>query len=201
MKEKDSRPFNPELINELIRARRSVFVNQLIPGKKIPDQIIRQILENANWAPTHKQTEPWRFTVFSGKGLEKLALFQSQLYKSRAGEKFKNDKYQKLLDNPAKCSHVIAIGLKRSHASLIPELEEIAAVACAVENIYLSVTAYGLGGYWTTGGVTYMQEAKSFFNLNPEDILMGFFYLGYVAIPSPAGIRKPVWEKIQWVSE
>ena len=201
MQEKESRPFDPESVNKLIRARRSVFVNQLIPGKQIPESIILEILENANWAPTHKQTEPWRFIVFSGKGLEKLALFQAGLYKSTAREKFKEDKYRKLVENPLKCSHVIAIGLKRSASSLIPEMEEIAAVACAVENIYLSVTAYGLGGYWTTGGVTYVQEAKSFFNLNSEDILMGFFYLGYVAIPSPKGTRKPVSEKIQWVSE
>jgi nitroreductase len=201
MQVNESRQFDPESISELIRARRSVFVNQLIPGKQIPDQIIRQILENANWAPTHKQTEPWRFTVFSGKGLERLASFQAALYKSSSGEKFKEDKYQKLLGNPLKCSHVISIGLRRSPASAIPEVEEIAAVACAVQNIYLSVTAYGLGGYWTTGGVTYVQEAKSFFNLNPEDILMGFFYLGYVAIPSPTGTRKPVSEKILWVSE
>jgi nitroreductase len=201
MHEKASSPFDPVYVSKLIRARRSVFVDQLIPGKPIPEHIIREILENANWAPTHKQTEPWRFTVFSGKGLEKLALFQAALYKSSAGGKFKEEKYRKLLDNPLKCSHVIAIGLKRSASSLIPEMEEIAAVACAVENIYLSVTAYGLGGYWTTGGVTYLQGAKSFFNLNSEDMLMGFFYLGYVAIPSPPGTRKPVSEKVQWVSE
>jgi nitroreductase len=190
---------DPESLSNLIRSRRSIFVNQLVPGKQIPEEIICRILENANWAPTHKQTEPWRFTVFSGVGLEKLAAFQAALYKSGSGDKFKEDKYQKLLLNPLKCSHVLSIGLKRSPSSFIPEMEEIAAVACAVQNIYLSVTAFGLGGYWTTGGVTYMQEAKSFFNLNPDDILMGFFYLGYIAIPSPPGKRKPVEEKTIWV--
>ena len=200
MQVNDARHFDPESTSTLIRSRRSVFVNQFIPGKQIPDEIISQILENANWAPTHKQTEPWRFTVFSGKGLENLATFQASLYKSSSGEKFKEDKYQKLLTNPLKCSHIISIGLKRTPDS-VPEMEEIAAVACAVQNIYLSVTAYGLGGYWTTGGVTYVQEAKSFFNLNIEDILMGFFYLGYVAIPSPPGSRKPIAEKTFWVRE
>ena len=201
MKTKEARSFDPETINELIRLRRSVFVDQFIPGKKIPDEIVRQILENANWAPTHKKTEPWRFSVFSDGGMEKLARFQSDMYRTHAGEKFKEDKYQKLLTNPLKCSHIISIGLKRSPESLIPEMEEIAAVACAVQNIYLTVTAYGLGGYWTTGGITYFQEAKAFFNLNPDDILMGFFYLGYVAIPSPDSKRKPVSEKTIWISE
>ncbi len=62
-----------ELINELIRTRRSVFTQQFEPGKVIPDEIIWQALENANWAPNHKFTEAWRFTVFTGNGLQKLA--------------------------------------------------------------------------------------------------------------------------------
>ncbi|MDB5205920.1 MAG: nitroreductase, partial [Flavisolibacter sp.] len=96
-------------------------------------------------------------------------------------------------------SHVIALCLKRDPNKKFPEMEEIAAVSCAVQNIYLSVTAYGLGGYWTTGGVTYKQSGKEFFGLNDDDKLLGFFYLAHVATPSPAGKRKPVEEKVEWV--
>jgi nitroreductase len=192
---------SPDQTSLLIRSRRSVFTNQFVPGKKIPDQIIHEILENADWAPNHKHTEPWRFMVFSGKGLEKLASFQSELYRKTAGEKFKEDKFNKLASNPLLCSHIISIGLKRSQETEIPEVEEIAAVACAVQNIYLSVTAFGLGGYWTTGGVTYLPEAKSFFQLDQKDRLMGFFYLGYVKVPSARGVRRPIGEKTIWIGE
>jgi nitroreductase len=89
--------------------------------------------------------------------------------------------------------------MKRSEARRHPEVEEIEAVACAVQNIYLSVTAYGLGGYWTTGGVTYNEKAKAFFGLGLEDKLLGFFYLGHIAIPSPAGKRKLLEEKVVWI--
>ena len=91
--------------------------------------------------------------------------------------------------------------MKRDPNKKFPEIEEIAAVACAVQNIYLSLTAYGLGGYLTTGGVTYKQSAKEFFGLEEDDKLLGFFYLGHVAVPSPAGKRKPVEEKVEWVKE
>ncbi|HTQ66794.1 MAG TPA: nitroreductase [Puia sp.] len=180
-------------------SRRSVFPNQFVAGKIIPDEIIQQLLENANQAPTHKLTQPWRFRVFSGKGLEKLARFQSERYKLTAAEKFKQDKYEKLLRTPSLCSHVIAIGMKRN--PIIPELEEISAVACAVENLWLSVIAYGLGGYWSTGGVTFDSEAKPFFDLDEEDKLMGFFYLGYVQLPSPKSSRTPIEEKLVWIRE
>lgn len=190
---------NPEWFNELARNRRSVFPDQLAAGEKVSDDIIREILTNACWAPNHGRMEPWQFTVFSEQGLETLARFQSELYKEEAGENFKEATYVKLQQNPRKASHVIAIGMKRTTNKNIPEVEDIAAVACAVQNIYLSVTAYGLGGYWTTGGVTYREKAKAFFGLGENDRLMGFFYIGRVALPSVGATRKPLEEKVNWV--
>jgi nitroreductase len=187
--------------NELVRKRRSVFPAQFDAGKTVADEIIKQILINATWAPTHGQTEPWQFTVFSGKGLSSFARFQSELYKTTAGANFNKAKYLKLQQQPLLASHIISLGMKRSTASRIPEIEEIEAVACAVQNIYLSVTAFGLGGYWTTGGITYAEEAKSFFGLNEADRLLGFFYIGEVAIPSASATRKPFNEKVNWVTE
>jgi len=188
-----------EQLNRLIRMRRSVYPDQFVPGKKIPDEIVLQLLENANWAPTHKNTEPWRFTVFTDEGLKRLAFFQADRYLKNAAEKFRQEKYEKLLRTAPLCSHVIAIGMKRNE--VVPEMEEMAAVACAVENIWLSTVAYGLGGYWSTGGVTYDKEAWSFFGLQDNDKLMGFFYLGYIATPSVRSSRKPVRDKTVWVRE
>jgi len=192
---------NPDLFNELVRNRRSVFPDQLIPGKKADDKIIKEILVNATWAPNHGQQQPWQFTVFTGEGLKKLASFQSELYKQEAGDQLKEITYNKLLQNPLKASHIIAIGMKRTITKNIPEIEDIEAVACAVQNIYLSVAAYGLGGYWTTGGITYNEKAKSFFGLGEQDRLLGFFYIGHVAIPSTGATRLPMDEKVKWVKE
>lgn len=190
-----------ELFNQLARSRRSVFPDQFEAGKKVDDAIIKEILTNATWAPNHGKTEPWQFTVFSGEGLNKLAAFQSELYKELAGDSFKELTYTKLQQNPLKASHIVAIGMKRTTNKNIPEVEDIEAVACAVQNMYLSVTAYGLGGYWTTGGVTYKEEAKSFFGLGELDKLLGFFYIGYIAIPSKSATRLPLEEKVNWIKE
>ena len=190
---------SPELFSELVRNRRSVFPDQFEQGKKIDDAIVKEIMINATWAPNHGKTEPWQFTVFTGEGLKKLAAFQSDLYKQDAGDQFKEANYIKLQNQPLKASHIIAIGMKRTTTKNIPEVEDIAAVACAVENIYLSVVAYGLGGYWTTGGVTYNEKAKSFFGLGEMDKLLGFFYIGHIAIPSTGATRLPLEEKVKWV--
>jgi nitroreductase len=191
--------YNLDEINHLIRNRRSIFPVQYRKGARIPKEIIEQLLENANWAPTHGRTEPWRFTVFSGAGLQKLADFQAALYQEYAGSKFDETKYRKLQETPLLASHVISIGMKRDPNGRIPEIEEIEAVACAVQNMHLTATAYGLGAYWTSGGVTNYEQAKTFFNLGENDKLLGFFYIGYIAKPAAAGTRKPIVDKVVWV--
>jgi len=190
----------PEYFNRLVMQRRSVFPAQFDTSKKVPDHIIRQIISNATWAPNHGQSEPWFFKIFAGEGLQVFADLQSGLYKTEAGDLFNGDKYLKLQQQPLLASHIISIGMKRTTTKQIPEIEDIEAVACAVQNIYLSVAAYGLGGYWTTGGITYLEKAKYHFGLSAGDKLLGFFYIAHVAIPSPSAKRKPIEEKVEWVT-
>lgn len=191
--------YNTEEFNRLVRSRRSVFPKQYEPGRRVPDEVVRQIVENATWAPSHGNLQPWKFIVYTGEGLNRLAQFQSELYRETSGEKFKQATFENLQANPLKASHVIALCMKRDPNKKFPEVEEIAATSAAVQNMYLSVTAYGLGGYWTTGGVTYNEKAKPFFGLGAEDKLLGFFYIAYVASPSPPQSRQPMEQKVEWV--
>jgi len=54
----------------------------------------------------------------------------------------------------AKCSHVIAISMKRqaNPEKIMPEWEEIAAVACAVQNAHIVACQLGVAAYWSSGG-------------------------------------------------
>ncbi len=192
--------YNIEQFNEILLRRRSIYPYQYMKDKPIPGEIIWQILENANRAPNHKQTEPWRFSVFSGDGLKYFGQLQADIYRKFAGDNYEQGRYQKLIEYPLMSSHVISIGMKRSPSEKLPEIEEIEAVAWAVQNMFLSGTAYGLGCYWTTAGITYFEEAKSHFGLESEDKLLGFLYIGYVEKPVIAiSKRKPVNDKVNWI--
>ena len=201
----NNRPvFNIEEVNKIIRNRRSQFVTQFKENDPVEESIINELLENANWAPTHKLTEPWHFVVFSGEGLKKLADYQSNLYKERSEKNgnFKEGVYTKLKENPLKASHVIAIGMKRDLRANLPEMEEIASVAMAVQNLYLTASARGLAAYWSTGAPTFWPEAKAYFGLGEEDMLMGFFFVAKAASDKwPEGKRTPFSEKVTWVKE
>jgi nitroreductase len=156
-------------------------------------------LENANWAPTHGKTEPWRFTIFAGDAKTDLGEKLANFYKENTtAEKFNQTKYLKYAERSAKASHIIAICVKRKPKVRIPLIEDIEAVACAVQNLHLSATAYGIAGYWHSGSMTYKQAAKDYLNLGEEDRCLGFFYLGYTAKPWPIGKKQPIADKIEW---
>lgn len=192
--------FDTQEINQLFSYRRAIYP-AMFSRERIDDAIIEQLLENANWAPTHARTEPWRFTVFADEGLQTLAQFQADLYRQLSTEEgnYQESKFKKLLDTPLMCSHIISIGMKLDAKGKVPAIEEAEAVACAVQNMWLTATAYGIGCYWGSGGITYKAEALSFFALEPEDQLLGFLYLGIPKGEWPEGQRKPIAEKVRWV--
>jgi nitroreductase len=189
-----------EITNEVIQNRRSIFQPQF-SGERVDDAIVSQMLSNANWAPTHKFTEPWRFIVFTENGLDQLATSQAELYKrvTTADGTFKENRYENLLKKPKLSSHIIAVAMKRDETKRVPEVEEIGAVFCAVQNILLTAYAHGIGCYLSTGGVTYFPEAKELFELGPEDRLIGFLHVGTIKGDVPAGKRTPIEEKVNWI--
>jgi len=193
--------FDLEAFDNLIKNRRSVFP-QDYTSEAVDDLVVKKILETAVWAPTHKLTQPWRFVVFTGGGLRSLAEAQAAIYKkvTEADGTFREHKYQNLLTKPLLSSHIVAILMKRDPKQSVPEVEEIGAVFCAVQNIYLATTAYGVGGYLSTGGITYFDESREFFGLGEHDRLLGFFHIGTPARIPSALKRMPVEEVVEWVT-
>lgn len=192
----------PEEVNKLIRERRSFFQGDYT-GERVDDSIIEQMLENANWAPTHKFTEPWRFIVFTGEGLKKLAETQAEFYKEYTtnDNSFKEERYQNLLKKPMLSSHIIVVGMKRDEKKSVPEIEEMGAVFCAVQNIYLTATAYGVGCYLSTGGITYFEGAQEVLGFDRDDKLIGFMHVGIPKAVIHTGKRKAIEEKVAWIRE
>jgi nitroreductase len=186
-------------LNQLIKKRRSIYPEAYIE-KSIDRSIIVQILENANWAPNHKHTAPWRFKVFRGKSLERLADYLGQWYKDNTPEEaFSAMKLKKTQQKPLRSGCVIAICMQRDPEERLPEWEEIAAVACAVENMWLSCTAYGIGCYWSSPES--ILQAHDFLQLNEGERCLGLFYMGYHELPGMESKREPIENKVVWLED
>jgi len=192
---------NPEPITTVIRNRRTIKPKQF-SDRSIDDGIIREMLENANWAPTHGMTEPWRFSVFVGSARERLASFLAATYKELTSpEDFKPNKYEGMSRNPMLAPVVIVVGMKRQVIEKISELDELMAVACAVQNLHLTAAAHGLGGFWSTNVAATSDAMRAFIGLDPNDRALGLFYLGYPQGEWPTSQRGSINEKVQWIRE
>ena len=184
-----------EVINHIIRNRRSIFPPSYI-DKEIPNEIISNILENANYAPTHKLTEPWRFIVFKGESLKHLAGFFSERYRTvTAPESFSQARYDAAGEKVLKSNCVVVINAEL-HPEKLPEWEETASVACAVQNMWLTATAYGIGSYWSSPGV--LKELAAFLDIPENQKCLGLFFMGYHDAAEAPARRTSIDEKVTW---
>ncbi|MBV9963717.1 MAG: nitroreductase [Parafilimonas sp.] len=190
---------NFDIIKDIIMNRRSC-KPALMNGKKIDDLIVQQLLELADWAPTHAHTEPWRFIVFANDKVQQFCKDHAELYKANTtAEKFETSKYEKLLHNADNCSHIIVAYMKRGTNPKITVTEEICSTAAAIQNILLAASTLNIAVLWSTGGLTYHPAMKFYFNLNNEDHILGLIYLGYSDNAPKEGKRvTALKEKIGW---
>lgn len=187
-------------ISNIIRNRRTTKPGKM-NGQRIPDEQVKQLLELADWAPTHGHTEPWRFKVYAGDKVQDFCLAHAELYREHTEqEKYLQEKYDKLLYMGDKASHVIVAYMQRGNLPKIPALEEIAATSCAIQNLLLGATALGIASYWGSGGMAYRPPMKELLQLREEDVVLGILYLGYSDTPATVGKRiVPLEEKVVWM--
>jgi nitroreductase len=192
------RPADVESISDVIRRRRTIKPKQFT-DQAIDDSVLNEILQNANWAPTHGMTEPWRFSIYTGDARRRLADFLAATYREiTPPDEFKPNKYEGMSKNAMLAAVVIGIGMKRQEIEKISELDEIQAVACAVQNMHLTAAAYGLGGFWSTNTAAISGQMRDFAGLGKKDLALGLFYLGYPAGDWPSATREPIESKIRW---
>lgn len=186
-------------ITAIIRDRRSIQPKDF-SEREVQRDVIDQVLGNAVWAPTHGMTQPWRFTVFTGEARKRLSAFMGTEYKRMTPpERFLQRKYDNHVQRPLQSSVVVALGMERDPNGKIPLQEEQYALACAVQNMYLTCTAFGLGAFWNTGAVMVGDAMRDFLGLGPQDHCLGLFYMGYPAVEWPKGYRKPLPDVVRYV--
>lgn len=176
---------------DIIKHRRSIDPDDF-NGEMVADNIINQMLEAANWAPTHGLTEPWHFIVFKGNdACLKFGEIHANLYKDNTEKQlFLEKKYNKLLHRAAKCSHVIVCTNKKGNSKNIPVLEEICATSAAIQNLMLVATDNNVATFWSTGGMMHHNCFKSYFGYSDDDTVLGVIYIGKTDKPIPEGKRQ-----------
>jgi nitroreductase len=181
---------------EAIRTRRTV-------GKStgdVPRETITELIEAATWAPNHKLTQPWRFTVLTGSSREKLG----EIWGREAAAKADADKRDAVMEGEAKkplrapCVIVVSV---RTDANPVTAEEDLTATAAAVQNLLLAAHAKGLSAAWKTGKIVYNAAVKRFLGLDESDRVIAFVYLGAVAKEEALPRDRNVASTITWLGE
>ena len=194
-------PYDMEALMAVIENRRSLGLARLKPDE-VDKSIVEKMLEAANWAPSNGDTEPWRFTVFTGESRKKLGNAFAEAYELDA-EDVNPVTRESYRERGTSAPLWIAIGMTpKLHEGdyLTSEDEEIMATACAVQNMHLVATAAGMVGMWHSKGVSTHPHVAKFLGLERPSRLLGFFWCGYPTVDWPAGERGPAAAKITWAS-
>lgn len=192
---------SPSQLSALMRHRRSIKPVDLDATRGVERALLTQILEDATWAPTHGLTEPWKFIVHQGAARRRLAETMQRVYRDTTpANEFREDKMKKMSENPLLAPVVIAGVMERRGGAKIPEIEEIEAVACALQNLQLSATAAGLGCYWSSPPLLGTREFADWLGIGSEDKCVGLIYLGWprAGLNWPRSVRQPVETKTVW---
>ncbi|MBV2226376.1 MULTISPECIES: nitroreductase [Sphingobacterium] len=177
-----------------IEYRRAVFQANYTDQEVTREELLT-ILEAANAAPTHKRTQPWRFVVFRNEGLIRLGDELARIYKSvTPAEKYTEATEQNMAKKATQSKAALAIIV--DYSGDLPEWEELAATACAVENMWLAAASIGIGGYWATPGL--INHIGPFLNLKENQRCIGFFYMGHHESEPREPVRSPIEDKIRW---
>lgn len=165
-----------EVLKNIIETRRSVFPKSY-SAEEIDENVLQEILNSATFAPNHKRTKPWRLKVFRGEEKKALGETLAKIYQQTTNpQSFLEKKFLDISDKAAKSNAIITISVNFS--GLLPEWEEIAATAMAVQNMYLTATAHEVGCYWSTPGM--INHLGDFLGLEENQKCIGLFYLGKV---------------------
>ena len=179
-------PSTPEILSHVIHARRTIHKYTKDP---VPNEVIDLAIEAAHAAPCHKLTWPWRFSVVGPKTREKIVELGIAL--KSEGKEISDDKRAAVVAQFGNPGALLIVRQVRSDDPVRAK-EDYAAVACALQNMMLTLTAAGYGSKWSTGKLSQQPEIFTLANIDParEDIV-GFMWIG---IPSqvPTIERPPV---------
>ena len=174
---------------EAIFTRQSV--SQVKPDP-LPRPLIERLLAAGAQAPNHFKVRPWRFVVLTGAARERLGEALAASLQARFLD-LPEEALAKESAKPLRAPLIIAVAVDLPVDSKVIEIENVAAVAAACQNILLAAQAEGLGAVWSTGDSARDPRIKEFLGLAPEQHLLGFLYIGLLESP-PAPRQRPSFE-------
>ncbi len=171
-----------ELVDQVIASRRtSLLMDAETP---VPAELIDRLISAATWAPNHKRTWPWAFTVLAGEARGQLGETMAEL---AIASDLEGPKVAKLAGKYRRSASVMLIWQIRNDHDVVRCREDRDAVAAATQNLLVAATAHGLGSYWGTVADVLVPAVRAVAGVDSGHDLVALVYLGWptgtVAVP------------------
>ncbi len=183
-------------IIEAIKTRRTI-------GKSegdVPRETIVELIEAATWAPNHKLTQPWRFSVVTGSAREALGQVWAQNAAASVPAEQRDAFIAGEAKKPLRAPALIIVSVRTDPNPVTAE-EDLTATAAAVQNLLLAAHAKGLAAAWKSGKIVYSDAVKRFLSLELADRIIAIVYLGAVAKEDAPVRERDVEGTIRWIGD
>jgi nitroreductase len=177
-------------MNERATAIRSVMAERTTVHDYAPTAVdigaVNRGLAVALAAPNHRITEPWRFTVVGPQMREALVAISIELKGQKSGGKVDPSTASSVRDKMVNPAWLVVVSQVKN-ANPDVAREDYAAVACAIQNLMLSLHAEGISSKWSTGAV--IRDPRSYQHLGIDaerEEIVGFVWVG---MPSKTPVK------------
>ncbi len=167
---------------EVLRGRRTI---ELFLQTPVPDALVREAIEAATWAPNHRLTEPWSFTLLGKETVERCLDLCHDIVSAKKGEKAADFKRESWSQKPG----WLLVTCKKSEDALLQQ-EDYGACSAAVQNFLLYLWKAGVGSKWTSGPITRDPRLFDIVGIDEtEEFVVGLIWYGYPKV-TPSQSRK-----------
>ena len=155
-----------------------------------------RILAASMWAPYHGSVPPWRFVVLGKRAMVDMQRMTLDFYDAhwsetgwangKHGTRSEYLKWRAMTEDEidgrwGPVSWMVAIVMRRQAGSVrLPEWEEAAATACAVQNMQLQACAHaGVACYWSSwhDAARDSEAMRRFLGMGADDRCLGFLII------------------------
>lgn len=162
---------------QVIRERRAV--KKGYNNKIVEEAFVKELLDDAIWAPTHGMRQPWRFIFVPNEQLPEFAKKVAATYPEE-----KQQNREEYLNEP---NAILVVIMEEPEAQKQWD-ENFGATACMIQNFWLLAWEQGLGVVWKTNPHIYDPKVEEILHVADNEKIVGFIHLGYF---DRQPIRKP----------
>lgn len=155
-------------LRTIIRERRAI--KKAYTDEPVTEEIVKDLLNDAIWAPTHGNRQPWRFIFIDKENLPSFAEKVSRTYPEDMQENREN-----YLNEP---NAILVVVMQEAEMEKQWD-ENFGAVASMIQNFWLLAWEKELGVVWKTNPHIYDPKVKEILDIKEDEKIVGFLHLGY----------------------